>query len=402
MPKQERGVFNFIEKGNKTREKENGQDEKAKLLEKHLKEDYSVATTKGRKEVSDFFSKMNSFQIKKLFKEEEFEYFYKAISEWNSFRNLIGKEMPELKEIAEFEKKYGYQNLPSEIKFYKGLSPQTTLLWSLEDRIVKHKPGGIIKIPELENQFALLKREIKEFKERKREEGLAKIIGFEKFDLPKIKGEKIVEKATAIFPRGLISDLNNLKYIEYIDEKGPSDNGEDDPPPSGIYDSDDKKIIIYKKIKNPKKRISLLPVILAHELGHSIDPREIGQKSLSLKEQFELIKRWEEIRKEEPVKISFYCQSIEDEVEKSKDGWAESIRLLLTDPLGLKEKSEKRYNFFLSMLKKSYPEFNPSQNIEKLKEYLKEYNKLLSDLGYDSVNSALRSVETKFEKLKEK
>ncbi|MBU4299230.1 hypothetical protein KJ636_04260, partial [Patescibacteria group bacterium] len=68
---------------------------------------------------------------------------------------------------------------------------QTTLLWPLKDRIIKHKPGEIIKIPELENQFALLEREIKKFKERKPEEGLVKIIGFEKFDRPEVRGKEI-------------------------------------------------------------------------------------------------------------------------------------------------------------------------------------------------------------------
>ncbi|MBU4481471.1 hypothetical protein KKH59_04145, partial [Patescibacteria group bacterium] len=58
-----------------------------------------------------------------------------------------------------------------------------------------------------------------------------------------------------------------------------------------------------------------------------------------------------------------------------------------------KEKSEKRYDFFLSMLRKSYPEFDPLSNIEKMKEY----DKLLSDLGYESVSSVLKSIEKEFE-----
>lgn len=57
MPKQERGAFNLIEKENKTKEKEIGQDEKAKLIEKHLKEDYSNAITGNTKIAKEFFSK---------------------------------------------------------------------------------------------------------------------------------------------------------------------------------------------------------------------------------------------------------------------------------------------------------------------------------------------------------
>lgn len=74
------------------------------------------------------------------------------------------------------------------------------------------------------------------------------------------------------------------------------------------------------------------------------------------------------------------------------------MKKLLTQPLELKDIAPKRYDFFASMLKKLYPEFDPLQNIEKMREY----NKLLADLGYESVESALKSVETKLEGLKEK
>ncbi|MBU4299302.1 hypothetical protein KJ636_04630, partial [Patescibacteria group bacterium] len=95
--------------GDRKREKEISLEEKSETIEKYLKEDYSVAITRDREIAKEFFSKMNSSQIKELFEKKEFEYFYKAISEWNSFRGLIKKEMPETQEIAELEKKYGYQ-----------------------------------------------------------------------------------------------------------------------------------------------------------------------------------------------------------------------------------------------------------------------------------------------------
>jgi hypothetical protein len=402
MPKQERGPFNFIEKEDKTKEGEISLKKKAEIIKEYIKEDYSDLTTFKKNKVKESFSKMNDSQIEELFGAKEFELLYKIISKWNFARESIRKKMPESNEIQDFVKKYGERNLPRQISLlvsdWKDLIDidffqYDLILPEIYDKLINGKTIEHSEL-KLEGRAGLIEWLIEGFKEKKTEEGLAKIIGFEKFDRPEIKGAEIVEKAaTAILPRGLISDLNNLKCIEYIDKKGPPT-----PVPgirsNGEYDPLAQKIIIYKT----KDLLLLLPAILSHDWAHSLDPRVINQNALPMKEQFELIKKWEEIREEEPVKISFYCQSIKDEFQKSKDGWAESIRLLLTDPKELKEKSEKRYNFFLSMLKKSYPEFDPSQTIEKKKEY----KKLLSDLGYESVNSALKSVETKFERLKEK
>jgi len=399
--KQERRPFNPIERRDKTNEKEISLEEKAGIIKEYIKNEYSDLSTIRKNKVKELFSKMNASQIKELFGAKEFELLYKIISKWNFFRESVTKEMPEPNEIQDFVKKYGEINLPRQISLlvsdWKDLIDidffqYDLILPELSDKLID---GKVIEHSELKlkGRDNLIETLIEGWKEKKTEEGLIKITGFEKFDRPGIKGNKIVEKAImTIFPRGLTSDLNNLKYIEYIDKKGP-------PTPvsgttsNGEYDPVARKIIIYKT-KDP---LLLLPAILSHEWAHSRDPRVINQNALSMKEQFELIKKWEEIREEEPVKISFYCQSIKDEFQKSKEGWAESIRLLLTDPKELKEKSEKRYDFFLSMLKKSYPEFDPLQNIEKKKEY----DLLLGELGYKSVKSALKPVEKEFEGLKE-
>lgn len=368
-------------------------EEKTKIIKKYIDEDYSDLSTSRKNKVKESFSKMTPSQIKELFGKKEFELLYKIISKWNFFRESVRKELPEQNEIKDFVKKYGENNLPRRISLFVSdwkdlididIFQYDLILPELSNKLIDGKAIEHSEL-KLKGRDNLIETLIEGWKEKKTEEGLIKITGFEKFDRPEIKGNKIVEKAImAIFPRGLISDLNNLKYIEYVDEDGPP-TAVPGIRSSGEYDPLARKIMIYKT----KDLLLLLPAILSHDWAHSLDPRVINQNALSMKEQFELIKKWEEIRKEEPVQISFYCQSIKDEFQKSKDGWAESIRLLLTDPKALKEKSEKRYDFFLSMLKKSYPEFDSLQNIEKMKEY----GLFITKLGYKSVSSARKSAK---------
>lgn len=360
---------------------------RAEVIKKHIEAEYVDSTPSREKQVKELFSKMNNDQLQGVFGKEGLGLVYIAVNKWNSFQERIEKEMPSKREIEEFTKKYGYLNLSLEIDTYSSFKPTEDVIYCLYDELIinKKKLEKTNFKPKLDEKIMILEKKFNDFVERKRKEGPVKLMGFDKFDSSKIKGNEIAEKAVAILPNGRLTDLNSLSAIYYSDisERG-----------GGTYDSVSKKIIL----NSTENVVSLLPHRIAHEYGHSIDPRFAILKPFTLKEQLPLIGKWEEIRKEEPLKVSFYCSSFEQRDKKDVEGYAESIRRILTSPLEFKDAAPKRYGFFLSLFQKLYPEFKTSmesrlrQNMEKMKEY----NNLLFDLGYASTDSALESVEHDF------
>jgi hypothetical protein len=106
-----------------------------------------------------------------------------------------------------------------------------------------------------------------------------------------------------------------------------------------------------------------LAIILAHEGGHSMDPRVIKQEDLSEEEAEKMIKEWEEVRRKEP-EFSPYVSEIknpdkkEEDLLKSQEDFAETIAFFLTSPRALKEIAPERYEFCERWFEKRFPSWS--------------------------------------------
>ena len=408
--------------------KEISEKEKSEIIKEYIKK------IKHSHEETDFFLESD---VKQFLKEEEFNIIFKTISERNNFennfKNQISEKMKEMKkeEAEEFEKfvirkiilRQPEQTESSLSSFFSNVYKQNkSIPEKIEEinkeieRINKNKWWWMLTIgpkntaeikkkteqekkqyeEELEYSIEQKNHLLEKFKEEiepskknenKENKNPIKIIGFEKLNLPNIKGEEALKRAEEIFPNGFITE--NVKTIEYLDE---------DPPPGdkqygfeantfASYSSYDKKIKIYRK-ENAEKNLEDLPNDLSHEFFHSLDPQSIDQKEIPLIEQFRIIKEWEKIREEDPVEITSYVKAINNEDKskekflKQKEDWAESGAIFLNNPCCLYLKSKKRYKFMENFLKKYFS--YSAGHIEQLKKVKKYHDFLNSSLKENS------------------
>jgi hypothetical protein len=89
---------------------------------------------------------------------------------------------------------------------------------------------------------------------------------------------------------------------------------------------------------------------IAHEIGHSLDPRRCYQIGLSAKEQLKIMEKWIKVRAEESP-FTLYGQ------RSSAEDWAESMAFFLINPHYLKELAPRRYDFCLSMFEKKFSDW---------------------------------------------
>jgi hypothetical protein len=248
---------------------------------------------------------------------------------------------------------------------------------------------SIIQENNLEIDNSLLKKF--QEKETEQKESPAEIIGFEKFDVfdisgKKIQGKEIMEKAAEILPAGLhCANIEKIEYEDRIDQM-PDEYGIKGNS-TALYNTSEKSITLFL-IPNPDYKnqdyIKDFPGRIAHEFGHTIDPREIEQKDLSPSECKEMLKQWESVRRKEPP-FSLYVEKISNENKwtedslKSKEDFAESVSFTLINPLYVKIFAPKRYKFCVSWLKKRFPKFD----IKKIAAKNEEYFELLDNLIFD-------------------
>ena len=225
-------------------------------------------------------------------------------------------------------------------------------------------------------------------KETEQKESPAEVIGFERFDTydvsgRKIEGKEIMEKAGEILPTGLhCANIEKIEYEDKIDQMpdayGIRGNS------TALYNTSEKAITFFLIPDSDCKKqdyIRNFPDILTHDWAHTIDPRIIEQKDLSLSECREMLKQWVIVRKEEPS-FSSYVKEInnenkwEEDALKSKEDFAESVSFTLVNPLYMKIFAPKRYKFCVRWFKKRFPKFDIKKFAAKNEEYYQLFDSL--------------------------
>ncbi len=423
MPEKEISISKAPETENLEKEpsRENPREENILLEEKIrvIKEYYQVnydkkrieGKNKERKEIQevkdemkDFFLPLEPKRLKEIWGEERLNLIYETILK----ENFLLKEKEKWAqggvrktEIQQFIKKYGEKMLSKtmiELLDYfqtHDLSAviinKTMMVFFMETKrgpkLESDKPDFKEESIDnfLKNYFGMKLDEVIEQLEKpsREEEKPIEITGFEEFDRTSIKGKEIIEKAMEILPQNLLFNLGSVKFKnqampipkEYGIPGGKSAAGYIPP----LSPKEKGRIEFYPIKLLPKERAQKLNSTLFHEWAHSLDPRIVSQKDLSIAEQFKIIQEFEKIR-EEKQSFSSYVESINNKNKKlenclkSKEDWAESIRVIFLNPDHLKRVGGKRHDFFYDFLKKRTEDFDYEKIFEKKKKFRLLFN----------------------------
>ena len=202
-----------------------------------------------------------------------------------------------------------------------------------------------------------------------REKKSISIKGFEKFDCPEVKGEEFVKQALQYLPQKPLG--KEVKEIRYEDRKTSMLEGSGiDEDAAAYYYVREGKIVFFKSDKSKKEFLEGFRFNLAHEGGHALDPRTIPQEGLSILEEIQIIKEWEQVRVEEE-EFSDYVKKIDNKDKiienkiKSEESFAETIRMFLLNPGHLQDNNPKRFEFCEKWLNKQFPE----ENFTKIEQF---------------------------------
>lgn len=365
-------------------EKRTPLEEKAKTLKSYAEQyhkEFLLYREGEQEQARDFFLNLAPQKIEKVLGKKELALAHKTIIE----RDLLLRQMAEdgLKEeeLRQFVEEKGYEMLPHSIHriLFWLSSCRIDLNGLFEDlwwgqkkayaEIAKAKKE--LKAGNLSSALLGLRKENKEWQkhsqfEREKEEKPMEIRGFESFDFKRIRGREIIETAAQILPRQLFS--TNIKKIEYQDKTRPIGEeygfeGKSFATFSPDWKGEKSDIAFHKTASDKVSYLRELPRVLAHEWGHSIDPRLIDQKDLSPGVQFQMILEWEKTRTSEPewsdyvMKISNPDEQKEENL-KSQESFAESCAFFLEDSERFRLFHPERYSFFAIWLGERFPEFD--------------------------------------------
>lgn len=345
-----------------------------------------------REAMKKFFLELNPNALETTMGKRESDLVYGVISEYNAFRQHLAENNLREEDLQQFINEKGYAMVPCRIReSWAEMSAfpeiDISVLLSQQWKISEGESSEFPKllkehiVQELESVLSILGAENKEWQkygqfEREKEEKPMEIKGFEKFDFRRIKGKEIVEIAAQILPRQLLSA--NVGQIEYQDKARPVEkeygfSGKSFASFGLNLKEGGGDITFYKLTKRDKiSYLRELPSVLAHEWGHSIDPRLVDQRDLPPEVQLQMIQEWEKARESEP-EWSSYVMKINnpnkqaEEILKSQESLAESCAAFLEDPERFRLFHPERYSFFAIWLGARFPEFD-FEDREKQKE----------------------------------
>ena len=387
-------------------EKEISLEEKTKPIREFIEKEYSKKMITGGttpelkeeiEERKEFLLKLTPHELQKLFG-EDFELIHDKIRDLKTLKREVLGDIDE-KEFLQFEEEKGDQMMPWRFREVKGeFISYTVKLFYLIDDIARlkmeleapkqRKMTQLFKERGVEDLKNLpLKEKIKKWQDYFKSEKKRPIQfrGMEKLEseweeiLGK-KGKRLLKQGIEIIPRNLLS--KNVKKIEYTNQTLFVDLGSGNIGAAGMaYNPKTREINILKTSElEGIEMAESFPLRMAHEFGHSLDPRIVDQKDFSLQEQFKLIKEWEEIRDKEPpfstyVKLINSPFKLEENCDKSKEDWADSIAYYLICPFSLKERSPQRCKFIDQFFLKKFPKFKETK--KEISKAVSEYNILL-------------------------
>lgn len=385
------------------RKEEMPMEEKTKLISHYIKEVEAMRNC---------FKDLTHEEIEEMLGEQESTLVFHIITEQNQLLQKMKENSVEKDQIQNFVEQRGDEMLPYRIykvfhyldSIQMELDTLLTSAWYLfregDVAVSQRKEMKKESMRRLKVLLVDLERESQEWQkyqkfEREKEEKPMRISGFEGFDFPGIRGEEIIEKAAEILPRKLLS--TNVREIKYRNIPKPTNkekygiDGESFASFSSERETKECDITFYKLPGLAGvKYLSEVPFVLAHEFGHSLDPRTVDQKDLTPGEQFQMIIEWEGVRTKEDERNSYILKinnqdKQREEALKSQESLAESAAYFLNDPFVFQALCPRRYEFIATLFKKRFPDFNLRNGIE-------------ARLNYDILMENLREKEKKSEK----
>lgn len=348
-------------------------EEKIETIKDFFQSSYELETERATRE----FERMSPSEIRE-FLGEDFESIWRLIT--------IQKEAKEeLKELKEEDLSFLKEKemLPKRFTTLTSDLPETLVSYIELKLILKTLPEKERKrweklIEWFRGRFTAIEKCI--FPEREEKEELT--LKFEKFPLlsQKESGDFFKEALSLLPEKVLGKNIKKIVYVERVQPASPKYGFEGFTAAS--YNSEEALIEFYKPPTPSKIRPGEFLGNLAHECGHALDPRFIPQESLSIKEEIEMCKEWEMVRKKEPEFSAFVCAiNSEDKKEedflKSTESFAETISLFLTYPEVLERTCPVRFEFCKKWLGKQFPEegFTEAEILEDgSKRYLRIWN----------------------------
>lgn len=162
------------------------------------------------------------------------------------------------------------------------------------------------------------------------------------------------EAMRIVFPGGISGTVRKITY-EDESKSGLLESGRETSVLAS-FNGSDLSITLYRRPQSSQYPLFTptpadeFTYILAHEFGHSIDPRMVAQNIPPAKQLY-LVLKWEEVRRE-TGDFSVYERTIQsfsrakENRKKSLEGFAESVAFFFTDPYWLIMDCPKRFQFF--------------------------------------------------------
>ena len=323
----------------------------------------------------EWFKDKSNFEIKEILSKKEIVLIQETISLcMQETREMIRyKEMKEdIKGIIDKEM------LPDRFKEFfpllSNISSYLSLLASKDNFDSFHFEEELKEIEEV--------KKFEVFPEKKEREPI-QIERFEKFDSPEVKGEEFIKQALQFLPQELLGNIKTIRYenkvVSALKEIGIKANFAAECNPIT------REIIFFKSDKLKKEFFEKFLFNLAHEGGHTLDPRIVSQEELSILEEIQMIKEWEQVRTKEE-EFSDYVKKINNKDKitknwvKSEEDFAETIAMFLINPGHLQGNCPKRFEFCKKWLNKQFPEENFTEVEQRAVELSSQYKKLLEKL----------------------
>lgn len=365
-------------------EKKQEVEEKGKAIKDYIKNYYINESSRISKEEQNLFLEIlekNPLELEKILG-ENFNVIFDVITAVNNLEKEIVKAGINKKEAQGFRGGDLESRLPLRIKiaFLKLDFIFEDLRNFLKIAMETEKSGISISqvhkdefLKSFKKRHEEINTEIKKWQKyspidvEKKEEKPIIITGFEKFNHPKISGNEIVEICwRTILPFGTFpADVEIIEYLDKIEKIG-----EEIIKTAEFISPTEKeggKIIFYGGWRERKNFLENLPFILAHEFGHSIDPRLGELIRIPISKQFEIVKKWEEIRQKEPIRaLPMYPP---DNLSQSVEDFADAVGRMLTNPDDLWRKTPERFKFIKDLFQNIFSQFNPEDQLKKINQY---------------------------------